>query len=125
MPSAPVPQVEVEQHHASLRVADLAAAIEYYTTRLGFVHAFSWGEPRTMAGVNIGETQIFLQTGEPAPQGCSLFFVIGDARSRAGRRSDTTRALPRGGARGAGLTQGDECGQLHRGDVAAHVRAAR
>ena len=32
-----------------------------------------------MAGVNIGETQIFLETGTPAPQGCSLYFVIGNA----------------------------------------------
>lgn len=73
------PQVEVEQHHTSLRVADLPAAVEFYTTRLGFIHAFSWGEPPTMAGVNIGETQIFLETGTPAPQGCSLYFVVGNA----------------------------------------------
>jgi catechol 2,3-dioxygenase-like lactoylglutathione lyase family enzyme len=29
------PQVAREQHHTSLRVADLSAAIELYTTRLG------------------------------------------------------------------------------------------
>lgn len=79
MAPATVPQVEVEQHHTSLRVADLAAAVEFYTTRLGFSHAFNWGEPATMAGVNIGETQIFLETGTPAPEGCSLYFVVGNA----------------------------------------------
>lgn len=79
MTSAAAPQVEVEQHHTSLRVADLTAAVEFYTTRLGFLHAFSWGEPLTMAGVNIGETQIFLEAGTPAPQGCSLYFVVGNA----------------------------------------------
>ncbi len=73
------PQVEVEQHHTSLRVADLSAAVEFYTTRLGFLHAFSWGEPPTMAGVNLGKTQVFLETGTPAPEGCSLYFVVGDA----------------------------------------------
>lgn len=79
MTPAAAPQVEVEQHHTSLCVADLSAAVEFYTTRLGFLHAFSWGEPATMAGVNIGESQIFLETGTPAPQGCSLYFVIGNA----------------------------------------------
>ncbi len=73
------PQVEVEQHHTSLRVADLSAAVGFYTTRLGFLHAFSWGEPPIMAGVNVGETQIFLEAGTPAPQGCSLYFVVGNA----------------------------------------------
>jgi catechol 2,3-dioxygenase-like lactoylglutathione lyase family enzyme len=79
MTSTAAPQVEVEQHHTSLRVADLSAAVEFYTTRLGFHHAFSWGEPPTMAGVNIGETQIFLEAGIPAPGGCSLYFVVGNA----------------------------------------------
>lgn len=73
------PQVDVEQFHASLRVADLSAAIEFYSARLGFRHAFSWGEPPTMAGVNLGDTQVFLETGTPAPQGCSLYFVVGNA----------------------------------------------
>ena len=77
--SSAAPQVDVEQYHASLRVADLSAAIEFYTTRLGFTHAFSWGEPPAMAGVNVGETQIFLEAGAPAPEGCSLYFVVGNA----------------------------------------------
>ena len=72
-------QVDAEQHHTSLRVADLSAAVDFYITCLGFLHAFSWGDPPTMAGVNIGETQIFLEVGTPAPQGCSLYFVVGDA----------------------------------------------
>lgn len=73
------PSVDVERYHASLRVADLPAAVEFYTDRLGFRHAFSWGEPPTMAGVNLGETQLFLEAGTPAAQGCSLYFVVGDA----------------------------------------------
>lgn len=79
MTSPHLPRVEVEQYHASLHVADLAAAVGFYTGRLGFVHAFSWGDPPAMAGVNLGETQLFLESGTPAPQGCSLFFVVGDA----------------------------------------------
>ena len=73
------PTVDVEHYHASLAVADLAAAIEFYIARLGFRHAFSWGEPATMAGVNLGAAQLFLEAGTPAPQGCSLYFVVGNA----------------------------------------------
>ncbi len=79
MTPATPPHVGVEQYHAALRVAELSAAIEFYTTRLGFTHAFSWGDPPTMAGMNFGETQIFLQAAKPAPQGCSLYFVIDHA----------------------------------------------
>lgn len=32
-----------------------------------------------MAGVNLGEVQLFLRQGPPSPSGCSVFFVIGDA----------------------------------------------
>ncbi len=79
MTSPTAPQVDVEQYHATLRVADLSAAIEFYTTQLGFLHAFSWGEPPTMAGVNLGQSQVFLEAGTPTPQGCSLYFVVGNA----------------------------------------------
>jgi len=60
------PHVDGEQYHASLRVAELSAAIEFYTTRLGFPHAFSWGDSPTTAGVNLGETQLFLEAGAPS-----------------------------------------------------------
>src|SRR5688500_12943014 len=73
------PRVDCEKHHASLAVGDLGAAIDFYTKKLGFTLAFTHGDPPTMAGVNLGDVQIFLQQGTPAPQGCSVFFVVGDA----------------------------------------------
>ena len=76
-----VPQVECEQHHPGIRVADLSAAIDFYVSRLGFAHSFTWGEPPTMAGLTLGSVQIFLERGTPAPQGCSLYFVVDDADS--------------------------------------------
>ena len=79
MDSATLPQVDVEQYHATLPVKDLSAAIDFYTSRLGFHHAFTWGEPAAMAGMNLGETQLFLSTGAPASPGCALYFVIGNA----------------------------------------------
>jgi uncharacterized glyoxalase superfamily protein PhnB len=62
-----------------LPVSDVLAAAEFYTKKLGFEPAFTWGDPPTMAGVNLGRTQIFLQQGTPNPKGCSVYFVVGDA----------------------------------------------
>lgn len=60
-------------------VGDVDAAIEFYTTRLGFVNSFTYGDPPTMAGVNLGNVQMFLEKGVPAPQGASVYFVVGNA----------------------------------------------
>jgi len=78
--TTPVPPlVECEQVHACLAVGDLAAAIDFYTKKLGFDPAFTWGEPATFAGVNLGKVQIFLQKGTPDPKGCSVSFIVDDA----------------------------------------------
>jgi catechol 2,3-dioxygenase-like lactoylglutathione lyase family enzyme len=73
------PQVDCEQHHTGLLVQDVAAAAEFYTNTLGFWMAFTWGTPPTIAGMNLGRVQIFLQQGTPSPQGCVLYFVVDDA----------------------------------------------
>jgi len=73
------PQIDCEQLHPTLAVADLAASIDFYTTKLGFTLAFKWGEPATMAGLNLGQVQIFLENGDPDPKGCSVYFVVSDA----------------------------------------------
>ena len=74
-----VPRVECEQHHACLAVNDVRAAVEFYTAKLGFSLAFAEGEPPRFAGVNLGDTQIFLKRDAPDPKGCSVYFVVGDA----------------------------------------------
>jgi catechol 2,3-dioxygenase-like lactoylglutathione lyase family enzyme len=73
------PQVECEQQHASFSVSDVPAAVEFYTRKLGFRPGFTWGEPPTFAAVNLGQVQMFLEKGEPRPEGCSVYFVVGDA----------------------------------------------
>jgi len=73
------PQVECEQHHTGIFVLDVAAAAEFYTNNLGFWMAFTWGTPPTIAGMNLGRVQIFLQQGTPQPEGCALYFVVDDA----------------------------------------------
>lgn len=77
-PSAP-PDVDCEQQHASLPVTDVSAAAEFYTKKLGFKLGFTWGDPPSIAGVNLGNVQMFLERGAPNPQGCSVYFVVGNA----------------------------------------------
>jgi catechol 2,3-dioxygenase-like lactoylglutathione lyase family enzyme len=74
------PQVDCERLHPGLAVPDVAAAVEFYAARLGFSVGFTWGgDPPTFAGVNLGEVQVFLSRGTPSPEGCDVFFVVGDA----------------------------------------------
>src|SRR5437763_7031585 len=79
MTSSSPPFVECEQTHAGLAVSDITAAVEFYTQKLGFKLAFTWGDPPAFAGVNLGRMQMFLQKGTPDPKGCSVFFLVGDA----------------------------------------------
>jgi catechol 2,3-dioxygenase-like lactoylglutathione lyase family enzyme len=79
MTSSSPPFVECEQTHAGFAVSDITAAVEFYTQKLGFKLAFTWGDPPTFAGVNLGRMQMFLQKGTPDPKGCSVYFLVGDA----------------------------------------------
>lgn len=72
-------QVECEKVHPGLAVPDVADAVAFYTTKLGFATGFTWGDPPTFAGVNLGHVQLFLQQGTPSPGGSSVYFVVEDA----------------------------------------------
>jgi catechol 2,3-dioxygenase-like lactoylglutathione lyase family enzyme len=73
------PEVDCEQQHASVAVTDVMAAVEFYTGKLGFRPGFTWGDPPSIAGVNLGNVQMFLELGTPNPKGCSVYFVVGNA----------------------------------------------
>ena len=73
MTGRPAPTVEWSFQHTGLPVSDVPAAVEFYTKRLGFALGFTWGEPPSIAGVNLGEAQIFLEKGTPDPAGCTLY----------------------------------------------------
>jgi catechol 2,3-dioxygenase-like lactoylglutathione lyase family enzyme len=79
MSSAAKPLIECEQIHPALSVDDVTAAAEFYRDKLGFFVSFTFGEPPTFAGVNIGNVQLFLEKGTPGPDGASVFFVVGNA----------------------------------------------
>ena len=79
MATSSAPFVECEQTHAGVTVSDIPAAVDFYTARLGFALGFTWGDPPTFAGVNLGKVQMFLQKGTPEPKGCAVHFLVGDA----------------------------------------------
>ena len=73
------PFVECEQINAGVTVSDIPAAVDFYTTRLGFSLGFTWGDPPTFAGVILDKVQMFLHKGTPEPKGCAVYFLVGDA----------------------------------------------
>lgn len=73
------PQVDCEEHFPTLMVPDVAAAVEFYTTRLGFRPGFTWGDPPTAAGVLLDRVEVHLMQGTPNPDGRSVSFLVGDA----------------------------------------------
>ena len=79
MAESAAPFVECEQVHAGLAVNDIATVVEFYTKKLGFAAAFTWGDPPTFAGVKLDNAQIFLRKGTPDPKGCFVSFTVGDA----------------------------------------------
>lgn len=76
--SAP-PFVECDQSNAGLAVTDISAAVDFYTKKLGFKLAFTWGDPPRFAGVMLDKEQMFLRKGTPDPKGCFVYFFVGDA----------------------------------------------
>jgi catechol 2,3-dioxygenase-like lactoylglutathione lyase family enzyme len=78
--SAP-PFIECEEIHSGLAVSDIPIAVEFYVKKLGFQQAFTWGEPPTFAGVNLGKVQMFLAKGATTPSSevGAAYFLVGDA----------------------------------------------
>jgi catechol 2,3-dioxygenase-like lactoylglutathione lyase family enzyme len=73
------PKIDCDRLHPVLMVGDVAAAVDFYRDKLGFDVGFTWGEPMTMAGVTIGDVQVFLEKGAGSPASTAVYFVVGDA----------------------------------------------
>ena len=73
----PPPKVDCERLHPELCAPNVLAAVDFYTTKLGFQTGFVWGEPVTIAGVNLGDVQVFLVAGFAHARG-----VLGQFRGR-------------------------------------------
>ena len=74
-----IPIVDCERVVPELVVPDILAAVDFYTTKLGFTPGFTWGDPVAFAGVNLGETQVFFSPGTSEPRGAALNFVVSSA----------------------------------------------
>ncbi len=75
------PTVDCDRLHPGLPVPDVAAAVDFYTKKLGFTRGFTWpaDAPPTFAGVNLGHVQVFLERREAPADGGMVAFVVGDA----------------------------------------------
>ncbi|HEU0299777.1 MAG TPA: VOC family protein [Longimicrobium sp.] len=72
------PRVDCERVDPGLAVSDVPAAVDFYTNTLGFTLGFTWGDPPTFAGVNLGDVSVHLMEGTPSPGGSAVYFVVGD-----------------------------------------------
>jgi len=79
MPSTAAPNIECGQLHPLLPVKDIAAAIDYYTNKLGFTLGFTWGDPPDFAGVNFDQVSVHLSANIPAGNTNYVYFVVNDA----------------------------------------------
>jgi len=78
-PAAGPPDVDCQMFHPTLYVGDVRAAVDFYVHELGFRASFSWGDPPTIAGVQLGEVELHLSgNGTPNPDGGYVYFVVGD-----------------------------------------------
>lgn len=81
MSSAETPAIQCDQLHPLLAVKNLAAALDFYTNKLGFTLGFTWGDPPDFAGVNLDQVAVHLSTNMSTANGNYVYFVINDARS--------------------------------------------
>ena len=95
------PTVECERLHPTLQVPDVAAAVDFYTNNLGFRIGFTWPDDAaapTMAGVTLGDVQVFSRQGVPKPR-WHLGVLRRRQRGRALRIPSRERRGDRGGTR--------------------------
>jgi catechol 2,3-dioxygenase-like lactoylglutathione lyase family enzyme len=101
-----MPPVDCERLHPGLPVTDVRTAVDFYTNKLGFKVGFTWpgGDAPTMAGVNLGDVQVFLEQGSPNPAGISVYFVVGNADELcAAQRANGVEIIEEPGDRPYGL----------------------
>src|SRR3990170_7251275 len=98
MPSTAAPNIECGQLHPLLPVRDIAAAIDYYTNKLGFTLGFTWGDPPDFAGVNFDQVSVHLSANIPSGNTNYVYFVVNDAAELYGfhQRNGVTITDPPG-----------------------------
>ncbi len=80
MTTPTAPHTECSQAVATLKVADIDTAVDFYVNRLGFIFHFKWGDPPSYAGVGLGDATLHLAKGTPFVTGnAEVNFVIDNA----------------------------------------------
>lgn len=80
MTSSTAQHIECSQLFPTLRVSDINAAIDFYTERLGFTLRFTWDDPPSYAGVDLGNATIHLAGNTPfVSGGAEVNFVVDNA----------------------------------------------
>ncbi|WP_143306601.1 VOC family protein [Chitinophaga vietnamensis] len=74
------PRIECNKLFPTLLVEDIMTAVDFYTNKLGFKLRFTWGDPPTYAGVDLGEVTVHLAKGEQSHRGfAEVNFIVDDA----------------------------------------------
>lgn len=73
------PPINVVSIHPTLPVQNLQQAIDFYTQKLGFTFGFTWGDPPSFAGINLGDKEIFFSLNDNTITGSNVSFMIDDA----------------------------------------------
>ena len=80
MTTPDTPFIECREAVATLKVADIDTAVDFYTNRLGFIFHFKWGDPPTYADVGLGNATLHLAKGTPFVTGnAEVNFVVDNA----------------------------------------------
>lgn len=75
-----VPNIAHSKVFPTLLVSNIVTAVDFYVSRLGFSQRFTWGDPPTYAGVDLGEVTLHLQQNKYYPIGPSeVNFIIDNA----------------------------------------------
>lgn len=71
-------RVRCSQLHPVLSVSDVQETVAFYVDQLGFDEGFLWGDPPSIAGLNLDQVSLHVAQGTPTPTGCSVYFVVDD-----------------------------------------------
>jgi len=73
----------IQCHHVfpTLQVADINAALQFYTEKLGFAERFVWGDPVTYAGIMLDKTTVHLALVKENRNKAEVNFLVSNANA--------------------------------------------
>lgn len=74
-----VPVVDCDSVNPGFIVGNIAEAVAFYSSNLGFKLGFTWGDPPQFAGMNLGKVSIHLMTQEGKTGTGMAYFAVDNA----------------------------------------------